>query len=283
MTNQQPEALRPASENESSAYGYPAAIVGYQLDMDTATELRRLTAENDKLHVQICAARGMDRIRQATVDELEAQLYAIGAGGVGPMMVRTQTVKAGSNSTLRAALQQARDWISEEPSRRPLSAGRLLAILTDALAASPQLPAVEQPDTGIPASIPAGWKLVPVNLTREMQAAGERAWSEAYSLHKNGILHEYRAMLAAAPKPPVVEQLPVAWTVAGQVQNWARDFSAYRTKHYVRPVYLHPQPRRQPLTNAEIYRLEVLPHMTVTEVVRIVERAHDIGQEGSAA
>lgn len=56
--------------------------------------------------------------------------------------------KAGADSSLRAAVQQACDWISEEPGRRPISAGRLLAVLTNALAAAPQRPVVEnmQPD-----------------------------------------------------------------------------------------------------------------------------------------
>ena len=43
----QPDALRLAGQNEASAYGYPAASVGYQLHMDTATELRRLNSENE--------------------------------------------------------------------------------------------------------------------------------------------------------------------------------------------------------------------------------------------
>lgn len=34
---------------------------------------------------------------------------------------------------------------------------------------------------------------------------------------------------------------PVAWTVAGAVTNWARDFSKYKTQHYVRPVFTAAQ------------------------------------------
>ena len=55
---------------------------------------------------------------------------------------------AGADSSLRAAVQQACDWISEEPGRRPISAGRLLAILTNALAAAPQPPVVENMQPG---------------------------------------------------------------------------------------------------------------------------------------
>lgn len=42
----------------------------------------------------------------------------------------------------------------------------------------------------------------------------------------------------AAPAAPE----PVAYTVAGEVTNWARDFSKYRTQHYVRPVYAGAAP-----------------------------------------
>ena len=47
--------------------------------------------------------------------------------------------------------------------------------------------------------------------------------------------------------PPQVtqpEQKPVAWTVAGQVRDWGKDFSAYQTQHYVRPIYTSP-PKRE--------------------------------------
>lgn len=46
-------------------------------------------------------------------------------------------------ATLRAAIEQARDWIAEHPDRRPISAGRVVAILTNALGAAPQPPVVE--------------------------------------------------------------------------------------------------------------------------------------------
>jgi hypothetical protein len=48
--------------------------------------------------------------------------------------------------------------------------------------------------------------------------------------------------LAAQPAPV---QEPIAWTVTGNVTNWSKDFSAYKTKHYTRPVYTTP-PAAQP-------------------------------------
>ena len=58
------------------------------------------------------------------------------------------------------------------------------------------------------------------------------------------------AIKAALAQP---EQEPVAWTVAGQVRDWGKDFSAYQTQHYVRPIYTSP-PQREwvGLTDDEI-------------------------------
>ena len=52
------------------------------------------------------------------------------------------------------------------------------------------------------------------------------------------------AATQAAPAVPQGE--PIAWTVAGEVTNWSRDFSMYRTQHYVRPVYATPAAPSQP-------------------------------------
>ena len=64
--------------------------------------------------------------------------------------------------------------------------------------------ALEQPDVRIRTSVPAGWKLVPVEPTDEMVEAGD------HEIEKWGVdassSGAFRAMLAAAPQPPVVEQ-----------------------------------------------------------------------------
>ena len=98
--------------------------------------------------------------------------------------------------------------------------------------------------------VPAGWNLVPVDLTKEMQAAGEAAWAESYSQYKNGILHGYRAMLAAAPRPPANLQL-----------------------------------LREPLTDGDLKKLKPKPaqkgwiytEAQMEAYARKVERAHGIG------
>ncbi len=49
-----------------------------------------------------------------------------------------------------------------------------------------------------------------------------------------------RALLAGV-SAPAAQAEPVAWTVSGEVTNWSRDFSKYKTQHYVRPVFTAPQ------------------------------------------
>lgn len=56
--------------------------------------------------------------------------------------------------------------------------------------------ALDQPDAGIPATVPEGWKLVPVDPTREMLRS---AFPASGPVTANAV---YRAMLAAAPQPP---------------------------------------------------------------------------------
>ncbi len=63
------------------------------------------------------------------------------------------------------------------------------------------------------------------------------------------LIETLRARLAEHEK----EQEPVAWTIAGEITNWSREFSKYRTQTYVRPVYTTPPQREwQGLTYAEI-------------------------------
>jgi hypothetical protein len=59
---------------------------------------------------------------------------------------------------------------------------------------------------------------------------------------------------SSAVKPAAPVQEPVAWTVSGKITDWSKDFSAYQTKHYTRPVYTPPAAQRQwvGLTDEEI-------------------------------
>ena len=74
--------------------------------------------------------------------------------------------------------------------------------------------------------------------------------------------------------PPVAEL--VAWTVSGKVTDWSKDFSAYQTKHYTRPVYTPPAAQRQwvGLTDEEIEKACVplgAAMLSFTEVARAIE------------
>lgn len=76
------------------------------------------------------------------------------------------------------------------------------------------------------------------NMRRALRAAADLIEAA------DAVLEDNRRLLAerTAGVPVAHEAEPVAWTVAGEVTNWARDFSKYRTQHYVRPVYAHPAP-----------------------------------------
>jgi hypothetical protein len=55
----------------------------------------------------------------------------------------------------------------------------------------------------------------------------------------------------AQPEPE-----PVAWTVGGLITDFSRDFSAYKTKAYTRPLYTAPPQREwQGLTDEEAAEL----------------------------
>jgi hypothetical protein len=52
------------------------------------------------------------------------------------------------------------------------------------------------------------------------------------------------------------EPKPVAWTVGGLITDFSRDFSAYKTKAYTRPLYTAPPQREwQGLTGEELQEI----------------------------
>ena len=66
--------------------------------------------------------------------------------------------------------------------------------------------ALEQTVAGIPESVLAGWKLVPVEPNCSMVLAGEQSLEQHDFLRLDSA---YRAMLAAAPQPPALDQQQV--------------------------------------------------------------------------
>ena len=216
---------------------------------------------------------------QARVDDLEAQLYAVGAGGVGSPVARQDHHK------------QHLDMV------------------------------------------PAGWKLVPVEPTEEMLRSS--CGCESPAMFRESLRREtdgrltaemvekiirrhlasYRAMLAAAPHPPVVEQ-PQSVTDCHQSQPqgeqepvtaqhrfrnpqrgtpdwsvwqpckvekkrpvWEIDSQGFEVEYQA--LYTHQQPKREPLTVGQINRLIADGKLPLSgnpyEVARAIERAHGIG------
>ena len=175
--------------------------------------------------------------------------------------------------------------------------------------------ALEQPQVNSP-EIPEGWKLVPVEPTDEMREAGKDAHYEAETRTSDadawsltGFAHRvvrasyiYRAMLAAAPQPPVVEQPqgeqePVAWCALNADRSGIAYFDGkpiimtgpIGNEHHPDPLYTHPQPKRGPLTDEQIFNAirplcnndtncHAIVGLSIDEY-RAIERAHGIGGE----
>ena len=123
--------------------------------------------------------------------------------------------------------------------------------------------ALQQPNASITASVPAGWKLVPVEPTEKMIDIGR-----SLSSFPDGV---YRAMLAAAPQPPTTEQSSVVQQPKGEQEPDAWLHSEGKAQ----PLYLHQQPKREPLDGEEILRLwdEVDGWFNFA---RAIEAAHNI-------
>lgn len=187
-------------------------------------------------------------------------------------------------TTLRQAAEQAlealdeADLLMEHRQNIELRRSALVALRA----------ALEQPDIEIPASVPEGWKLVPVEPTDDMlydiqeyshilPPRGRRIWAH---------------MLAAAPQPPAleqpqVEQEPVAWAninKQGDITHTSNKKMAWAKT----PIYTHPQPAQQPLTEEQIKTAflnvdlfeegdELLGYEV--DITRAIEAMHGIGGE----
>ena len=113
--------------------------------------------------------------------------------------------------------------------------------------------------------VPEGWKLVPVEPTSEMLDAGRNACEGRF--YPQDMLHGPRAMMAdswaamldAAPQPPVVEQPKGEQEPVGEAGSMPGTdgftMACFRASDV--PVgtklYTHPQPQREPLTEADLY------------------------------
>ena len=141
----------------------------------------------------------------------------------------------------RSVVEQALDALDEmHCSNSTEVAENAYLVAVGALRAALEQP---QPDTGIPASVPAGWKLVPVEPTEAMLDA-------AFSISPDADV-AYQRMLAAAPQPPVVEQEPVAIVLSSRKGNDTSTIDKALpdgTKLYTQP---QPQVEQEPVAWAD--------------------------------
>lgn len=85
-----------------------------------------------------------------------------------------------------------------------------------------------------------------ITLTRE-EAQQVLDALDGHSVYKVEAAIEFLRARLAQPEPE-----PVAWTVGGLITDFSRDFSAYKTKTYTRPLYTAPPQREwQGLTDEE--------------------------------
>lgn len=74
-----------------------------------------------------------------------------------------------------------------------------------------------------------------------------------FAKDRNEILAAIQTLRARLAQP---EPEPVAWTVGGLITDFSRDFSAYKTKTYTKPLYTTP-PQAEPKPVADKYLMEV--------------------------
>ena len=159
-TTQQPEPLRLADALENGSYLLSVERAA------TCAELRRLHAIEAE-HIKLCRDYqdtwdSRDRLH-AENQQLRADLEAIGAGGVGPLM--PATVQHQHKSNIDNDLQRENGHLITSSS-----------------------------------IVPAGWKLVPVEPTIGMCMAGDEVRVTVDDATRTPAI--YRAMLDAAPQPP---------------------------------------------------------------------------------
>lgn len=69
---------------------------------------------------------------------------------------------------------------------------------------------------------------------------------EALVLISDTHVHTYQKALTALTQLEAMagEQELVAWTIAGEITDWSKNFSMYKTQHYNRPVFAAPVARQ---------------------------------------
>ena len=78
-----------------------------------------------------------------------------------------------------------------------------------------------------------------ITLTRE---EAQQVLDALECMNEGALNAEIKLLRARLSQP---ESEPVAWTVGGLITDFSRDFSAYKTKTYTRPLYTAPPQRER--------------------------------------
>ena len=278
MTDQKPKALQLADRLRNEYCDGMA--------FDAAKELRRLHAENE---------------------QLRAQMEAIGAGGVGPIML---AVAPQPPKQKPAIAVPAFNHVAQRKLDRLLAEGWVIS----GYSIIKQLPSSEMRHGFVTAGCLVGWWQQPQAAdglkyplpddlydSKDWRAGSysERVeWLRVMYEGAKGQIAELESRLAAAPsvvEQPQGEQAPVAWMYAVDGEDEPRlhfyEPLAANNVSRITPLYTRPQPPRQPLTDEQ--RRQIWRDSPFRgnggqidwfiEGTRAAEIAHGIGQEGSAA
>jgi hypothetical protein len=111
-----------------------------------------------------------------------------------------------------------------------------------------------------------------ITLTREeaQQVLETLTFLDPRSLAASELQDDAIEILRARLAQPEPE--PVAWTVGGLITDFSRDFSAYKTKAYTRPLYTTPPQREwQGLTDEEMSEAYNMKYNIYKEHVEYVD------------
>ena len=116
----------------------------------------------------------------------------------------------------------------------------------------------------------------------------EEIADDVFSPYDNKLGDAILALRAALAQQDEPVQEPVAWsfearhidTAWGSAVSLKHPGREHKYMRNVKPLYLAP-PQRKPLTDEEINALELPPSGTATvrDLVRLIERAHGIGEQ----
>ena len=225
-------AAAPDSESvliEGVAYDVPAAV---------AAELLRLHIEllqPSTPPVVLPEPVGWRHSRTLTLHETEEEVQLADGDSHAQPLFTEQQVRAllATAPALRAMpVTEEMHVAAVKVLQRASGLDGLPQRMLDAMVAVAPAPAdVLAAATGLPT------QAVPIKLIEAINKASRGNEWQGDALATDLLEPACRAIASLAPQ---AQAKPVAWTVGGEVTNWRKDFSKYKTQHYVRPVFSAP-------------------------------------------